>query len=937
MKSSRFVSPFVAFLFIALLLVLVVNQSGLEAQTTTSAAVSATSNSVYMPVVPYDSGGYLSSTLAVADLNGDGKQDVVVANPSSAGPDGTIGVLLGNGDGTFKPVVSYDPGPGCNPSSIAVADLNGDGKMDLITANTGCVAVLLGNGDGTFRPAVAYGTGGGNAGDGPGIFEPIAIADLNHDGKLDVAVLNQTNSTYGDGSVAILIGNGDGTLQPVKTYDSGGFGASSFAIADVNRDGNFDLVVANCALTGTTACGTGHGTVAVLLGNGDGSFQAAKLYDRAEAGGFASPVAVADLNADGKLDIVVGNSCTANKNRLCAVGAYATVGVLLGNGDGTFRPAVQYNSGGSGVGWMSVVDVDGDGKPDVVVASDGINVLRGKGDGTFWSADRYFTGGGVGVFGVADVNDDGKLDLIAASTTSTTVAVLLGNGSGFSGPLTNGSGGAAILSDIAVADLNDDGKLDVLAVNWCANAATCTAGANEEGSLGVLLYNPDFLNSGTTTTLASNINPAPTNQLITYTATVTGRSGTAPTGSVSFSQNGKPIGQSPLSDGQASVSMNYSKTATYPIEATYSGDEDNSASTSLTLEEYIKVLPLTTKTILTSSGSPSVGQPVTFTATITPQFGTIPNGEQVTFSFGKTVLGTGTSINGAATLTTTFAKAGAYSIKAAYTGDSSFRPSAGTVKQVITNGAIANHLPAPVAAGALAATGGTTPAKANPQAYVSPCPSKTKAFIEGGGPYVTETVTLGATANMDMYCHDVFHYICTGKMYFYLWSDRRWNELGAGTPVQLCAWEFPTSTLLAGAHRIKAVYTDDGNGFGPSSALTSVEVDKWPTTISLASTPNPSTDNEYVTFTATVTPNAYAPTTPSGKVRFSNGTTTLGAPVVNSNGIATFTTRYLSVGTDSITAEYLGDSDNAPSVSVPLDQVVNAASMSSSPLSTPWR
>jgi hypothetical protein len=176
---------------------------------------------------------------------------------------------------------------------------------------------------------------------------------------------------------------------------------------------------------------------------------------------------------------------------------------------------------------------------------------------------------------------------------------------------------------------------------------------------------------------------------------------------------------------------------------------------------------------------------------------------------------------------------------------------------------------------------------------------------------------------MDMYCHNVFHYICQGQMYFYLWNDGAWNELGAGTPVQQCAWEYQTSSLTAGTHRIKALYTADPNGFGPSSAITSVEVDEWPTTTTLSSTPNPSADKQDVAFTATAVPNQYAPTTPSGKIKFLNGTETLGAVVVNSNGVAAFTTKRLPVGTDSITAEYLGDADNASSVSAALSQVVN--------------
>jgi hypothetical protein len=225
----------------------------------------------------------------------------------------------------FLPAVTYNSG-GSTPVSIAVADLNGDSNFDLVVANqdSSAVAVLLGNGDGTFQTAESYSSGG--------IFtESVAVADVNGDGKPDLLVANE-NSVLG-----VLLGNGDGTFQAVVTYDSGGGSSRSLAVADVNGDGKPDLVVANC---GTNDC-TGFSTASVLLGNGDGTFQTAVSYPSGCCNSLS--IAVADVNSDGNPDLLVANACTIVS---FACLGHGTVGVLLGNGDGTFRSVVTYGSGG---------------------------------------------------------------------------------------------------------------------------------------------------------------------------------------------------------------------------------------------------------------------------------------------------------------------------------------------------------------------------------------------------------------------------------------------------------------------------------------------------------------------------------------------------------------------------------------------------------------
>jgi hypothetical protein len=309
--------------------------------------------------VDYSTGAYSAasiSSVALADLNGDGKPDLVVGSNCATSTlpcttDGMISILLGNGDGTFQAAVTHDSG-GFGAPAIAVADVNGDGKPDLLlasncasyaacnngTVNSGTVTVLLGNGDGTFQTPVAYNSGGQGA-------DSIAVADVNGDGKPDLLVANYCGLPCGglgaDGSVGVLLGNGDGTFQSAVTYDSAGQNTDSIAVADLRGNGKFDLAVVSCGPTTNNIpdCGEGDGVVSILLGDGDGTFQTAVPYDT--GGAFSNSVAIADLNGDGKLDLVVSDRCLGGHN--CSTDGAASV--LLGNGDGTLQAAVTYDSG----------------------------------------------------------------------------------------------------------------------------------------------------------------------------------------------------------------------------------------------------------------------------------------------------------------------------------------------------------------------------------------------------------------------------------------------------------------------------------------------------------------------------------------------------------------------------------------------------------------
>ena len=258
----------------------------------------------FQPEVDYATGQY-PNDVVVADFNGDGKLDLAVANFGSEG--NSVSILLGNGDGTFRPHVDYAVGG--QPYGLAAADLNGDGKIDLIAANTPGVSVLLGNGDGTFQPFKFYGDAGEQT-------FAVALGDFNHDGILDVVTANVDVN-----SVSLLLGNGDGTFQPHVDFPVGN-GAFGLTVADFNGDGNLDLAVSNGNVN----------SVSILLGTGTGSFQPQVQYTTPN-----SPFGItsADVNGDGKVDLAVATPIP-----------YAGLSVLLGNGDGTFQPHIDFDSGG---------------------------------------------------------------------------------------------------------------------------------------------------------------------------------------------------------------------------------------------------------------------------------------------------------------------------------------------------------------------------------------------------------------------------------------------------------------------------------------------------------------------------------------------------------------------------------------------------------------
>ena len=894
----------------------------------------------FRPALSYDSGGYYSVSVATSDVNADGKADVLVTSQcdnANGCADGIVAVMLGNGDGTFHGAEMFMPG-GSWAYAVAIGDLNGDGKPDLVVADQlpngggGSLGILLSDGDGTFQKALTYASGG------PYVYS-VAISDVNGDGKPDLVVADYT------AGVGVLVGKGDGTFQPVVTYNSGGNYSYSILAADVNHDGKPDLLVANGCVTPTNCP---NGGVGVLLGNGNGTFRPAVTYS--SGGQNAYSVAVADLNGDGNSDLVVVNEYAS------ATSSNGSIGVLLGNGDGTFQNEVSYNSGGYQANAASVGDVNGDGKPDLLVSNACVNggqcgngiigVLLGNGDGTFQPLETVITPPmGLGALVIADLNGDGRLDVASGIGDF----LLLGNGDGtFQIPFQLGAGG----SGIAVGDLNGDGRPD-LAVGGVAIllnispatklSTTTTLGSSQNpsvfgqsttftatiqgtgaptgavtfrdgtaqlgtsnvtaGSAGMTVSNlstgthsitasysgdSNFLPStsaaltqsvskaSTTTSIVSSANPSYLNQSVTFKASVKSQDGGAVTGTVAFKQGTTVLGTAVLTNGQAAYSTTYTTTGTRSITATYSGDSNNFGSTSAVLYQAVNALPAATTTKIATSGSPTyINQPVTFTATITSTYGAIPDGETVTFYDGATVIGTGVTANGLGTFSTSALAARSHTIKATYAGDATFKSSSGTVTQVVNLYPSSTSVPT---------------SSLNPSIYEQAVTLRT---------IVSSSAPSGPTGTV------VFK------------NGTTW--LASGTVGSTGLVTVTMRTLPAGSLSITATYNGDSETAKSTSAALTQTVTQATSATTVKSSLNPSLSGQTVTFTAIVTSPT---TTPTGTVTFMDGSTILGTGTL-SGGKTTYTTATLSSGTHNVSAIYGGTSNIKGSTAATLLQNVN--------------
>lgn len=419
---------------------------------------------------------------AIGDVNGDGNADLVLPNFR----DGTVGVYPGAGDGTLGTPAMYTSSPlGVLGSYQAyLADVNGDGKLDIITANywEESISVLLNDGSGGFQPRTAYGTGSG-------ITLQVATADIDGNGTLDLLA-------SGEFGVARLLGNGDGTFQPPQVV-GGLYEYADIALTDINGDGRADLLVAN------------GGTLTARINDGSGQFSTSMSYNLYYSG---TGMATGDVNGDGKADVVTANSSSHG------------VSILLGDGNGGFGPATVYWTDPQALPFRPVLaDMNGDGHLDVVLSllgTDQIGVLINNGDGTFGPVQAFSAG--EAYVTVGDLDNDGLPDVVVGDITSNTATVLLNTSSfgGVTGPAysidrtapkvtaglghdTGSSSGDSVTNDPTLTGTSDPNAVISFTLNGNAIGWTTTADAN-----GAWTFTPTGLADGIKTIVASEADEA---------------------------------------------------------------------------------------------------------------------------------------------------------------------------------------------------------------------------------------------------------------------------------------------------------------------------------------------------------------------------------------------------------------------------------------------
>ncbi len=301
-------------------------------------------NGTFQTVVTYATGGALTPTgISLGDLDNDGNLDIAFTN-YIGGAGSSIGILFGNGNGTFEAAITYSTGSGTNPFTITAGDFNGDGYKDLAVADLAVdkVGIFINNGNGTFAAQVTY-----TVGDQP---YDVQTGDFNNDGYLDLV----TSNTGTSDNLSVLLGNGNGTFQAQKTISPATAGADQRAVAltDLNHDGYLDMVSAASSSL----------TLQVFLGNGNGTFQTSVSYAMDSATSWTNGVTAEDVNGDGHKDLI-------------GVGGTNPVNVLLNNGNGTFATRITYGTG-TGTPWKSVVaDFTGDGAMDIVTNNQGTGTI----------------------------------------------------------------------------------------------------------------------------------------------------------------------------------------------------------------------------------------------------------------------------------------------------------------------------------------------------------------------------------------------------------------------------------------------------------------------------------------------------------------------------------------------------------------------------------